>query len=202
MAFSLCTTLEVSAYHIFKLNCVLEGAHNPQHTSVAVWFVGSAHYLWTIYCVWDGKPESLPGIIWKLWNLPAGKFTAKQLYCWNSDKSTPVYDFENRTRCMQLNILYTVTRPPGGCIIESVYFDWHILFFFSSRHYCCKWYLCSIWIFSSKSWLGIWINIFWTSSFITMLMIFGSNPAIVHHPPNRMQKAVSRPALYLFIRTT
>lgn len=51
---------------------------------------------------------------------------------------------------MQLNILYTVTQPPGGCIIESVYFDWHISFFFSSRHYCCKWYLCSIWIFSSK----------------------------------------------------
>lgn len=97
-----------------------------------------------------GKLESLPGIIWKLWNLPAEKFTAKQLYCWNSDKSTPVYDFENRARCMQLNILYTVTQPPGGCIIESVYFDWHISFFFSSRHYCCKWYLCSIWIFSSK----------------------------------------------------
>lgn len=186
MVLSLCTTLEVSVYHIFKLNCVLEGARDPQHTSVAAWFASCVRYMWTIYSVCDGKLESLPGIIWKLWNLPAGKFTAKQLYCWNSDKSTPVYDFENRARYMKLNILYTVTQPPGGCIIESVYFDWHFSLFFSSRHYCCKWYLCLIWIFSSKNWLGIWINILWTSSFIIILMIFGSSPAIMQYPPNTM----------------
>lgn len=101
-----------------------------------------------LLCMW--LQAWIPGIFWKLWNLPAGKFTAKQLYCWNSDKSTPVYDFENRSRCEQLNILYTVARPPGGCNIESVYFDWHFSFFFSSRHYCCKRYLSSIWSHSSK----------------------------------------------------
>lgn len=181
MSLSLCCMMKVSMYHIFKLHSVLEGAHDPLQTSVAAWFASSTRYLWTFYCVCDCKPESLPGIFWKLWNLPAGKFTAKQLYCWNSDKSTPwLYDFENRSRCEQLNILYTVARPPGGCNIESVYFDWHFSFFFSSRHYCCKWYLSSIWSCSSKKCLDIWINIFWTSSFMMMMMMtFGNNPSVM-----------------------
>lgn len=163
MSLSLCAMVEGSVYHIFKLHCVLEGTHDPLKTSVAARFACSTCYLWTIYCVCDCTLESLPGIIWKPWNLPAGKFTAKQLYCWNSDKSTPVYDFESRARCEQLNILYNVAWPPGGCNIESVYFDWHFSFFFSSRHYCCKWCICSIWICSSKKmfrYLGKHLNKF------------------------------------------
>lgn len=107
--------------------------------------------------------ESLPVIIGKLRTLPAGKFTAQQLHCWNSDKSLPPPQFmalKIRDKCEQLNILHTVLRPRGGYIMESVYFDWHFSFFFSSRHYYCKWYLCSIWICYSKNSSDIWIIIF------------------------------------------
>lgn len=168
--------------------CAWGTSWSPENFSGSLVCRFHTQYLWTIYCVCACKLESLPGIIWKFWNLPAGKFTVKQLYCWNSDKSTPVYDFENRARCEQLNILYTVAWPPGGCNIESVYFDWHFSFFFSSRHYCCKWYLCSIWICSSKNCLDIWTNIFWTSSFI-IVMIFGRNPATVQQTGKTMSKS-------------
>lgn len=53
MSLSLCTMMEVSVYHIFKLHCVLEGARDPLKTSVAARFAGSTRYLWTFYlCMW------------------------------------------------------------------------------------------------------------------------------------------------------
>lgn len=186
MSLSLFTAMKVPMYHIFKLHRVLEGAHDPLQTSVVAWFASSTCYLWTIYCVCDCKPKSLPGIIWKLWNLPAGKFTAKQLYCWNSDKSTPVYDFENRTRCEQLNRLYTVAQPPGCCNIESVYFDWQFSFYFLPDIIAANDISAQYGFVPQKRGLGIWINIFQTS--FLLLWFFGSNPATIKQTGNTMSK--------------